>query len=136
MTQLWDYPAPFTRPIVASTPDTDELGHVNNTTYIDWCQTLAWAHSDSLGLKPQDYVAMGTAMAIHRAEYDYLQALYPGDAVTAATWLYTSDLKLSIERRFQLVNQTSGATRNSRAVFTRRKSIAGVRSGRLLWTSA
>lgn len=110
MTPTWDYPTPFTQPIHATKEDADELGHVNNATYINWCESLAWAHSKTLGLGPQDYVAMDRAMAIHRAEYDYLQALYPGDEIIAATWLLKSDLRLSIERCFQLINRHSGST--------------------------
>lgn len=101
----WDYPTPYTTAITAHLDDVDDLGHVNNATYINWCESLAWAHSNTLGLNPQDYVAMDRAMAIHHAEYDYLKSLYPGDEITAGTWLVGSDLKLNMERRFQLVNE-------------------------------
>lgn len=109
---MWDYPSPFTQAIAAGRDDVDGLGHVNNATYIRWCEAIAWSHSGQLGLTVDDYVDMQRAMAIHHAEYDYLQACFPGDELQAATWITECDLRLSMERRFQIVN-----TRTSETVF-------------------
>jgi acyl-CoA thioester hydrolase len=106
MSISWDYPAPFVQDIVATEADIDNLGHVNNTTYIRWCENLAWNHSAQLGLNADDCVELKRAMAIHHAEYDYLKACFPGDKLEAATWITACDFKLSMERRFQIVGNT------------------------------
>jgi acyl-CoA thioester hydrolase len=49
-------------------------------------------------------------MAIRRGEYDYLLPTLLGEALTLATWLVGGDGKLSMERRFQLVRASDGAT--------------------------
>jgi len=49
-------------------------------------------------------------MAIRRSEYDYLLPTAAGDAVLLATWLCATDGKLAMERRFQLVRESDGAT--------------------------
>ncbi len=105
---MWDYPAPFIREIAANEDDIDGLGHVNNATYIRWCESIAWAHSGDLGLGVEDYRELQRAMAIHHAEYDYLQACFPGDKLQAATWITACDLRLTMERRFQIVNTQTG----------------------------
>ena len=63
MSSRWDYPAPFLHDIVATATDIDNLGHVNNTTYIRWCESIAWSHSAQLGLDADDYVKLKRAMA-------------------------------------------------------------------------
>jgi acyl-CoA thioester hydrolase len=110
MSKAWDYPAPYTLEISATGDDVDGLGHVNNAAYIRWCESLAWRHSGELGLSVEDYVAMQRAMAIHHAEYDYLQACFAGDQLQAGTWITACDFKLSMERRFQLIHRLSGET--------------------------
>lgn len=49
-------------------------------------------------------------MAIRRGEYDYLLPTRAGEALTLATWLCASDGRSSMERRFQLVRDSDGAT--------------------------
>jgi acyl-CoA thioester hydrolase len=49
-------------------------------------------------------------MAIRRGEYDYILPTFEGEALTLATWLVAGDGKLSMERRFQLVRNSDGAT--------------------------
>ena len=49
-------------------------------------------------------------MAIRRGEYDYLLPTVLNDELTLATWLISSDGKLTMERRFQLVRNRDQAT--------------------------
>lgn len=49
-------------------------------------------------------------MAIRRGEYDYLLPTLLGEPLTLATWLVAGDGKLAMERRFQLVRDSDGAT--------------------------
>lgn len=99
----WPYPAPFVRTITVGEESIDGLGHANNIAYISWCETVAWNHSASLGLTLVDCQYLGRAMAIVRAEYQYMTAARAGDRVSVATWLTATDGKLTLERRFHIV---------------------------------
>lgn len=106
----WDFPQPFTLPVVPAPSDIDGLNHTNNAIYVQWCERVGWAHSEALGLRLADYQRLNRAMAIRRGEYDYLLPTMLGDALTLATWLVARDDKLLMERRFQLIRDSDGQT--------------------------
>jgi acyl-CoA thioester hydrolase len=106
----WDYPNPFTLPLAPRADDIDALNHTNNGAYVRWCEKVAWAHSEKLGLSVADYRRLDRAMAIRRGEYDYLRPTQLGDRLTLATWLFAGDGKLTLERRFQLVRDSDRST--------------------------
>jgi acyl-CoA thioester hydrolase len=107
---FWDLPHPFTLPVVPQRADIDGLNHTNNAVYVQWCERVAWAHSEALGLSLADYRRLDRAMAIRRGEYDYVLPTALGDALTLATWLVASDGRLTMERRFQLVRDCNQTT--------------------------
>jgi acyl-CoA thioester hydrolase len=106
----WDYPQPFLLSLAPGAADIDGLNHTNNAVYVRWCEQVGWAHSEALGLGIADYHRLDRAMAIRRAEYDYLLPTLLGEELTLATWLVGGDGKLSMDRRFQLVRSGDGAT--------------------------
>jgi len=106
----WDYPGPFTLAVVPGVDDIDGLKHTNNAVYVRWCEAVAWAHSDALGLPIAEYARLDRAMTIRRGEYEYLLASFFGDELLLATWLTGSDGKITLERRFQLVRLRDRAT--------------------------
>ena len=106
----WDLPSPFTLPVVVAAQDIDGLQHTNNAVYVKWCERVAWAHSESLGLDLEAYRRLNRAMVITRSEFDYLQASQEGDEITAATWISDWDERLTMERRFQVVRNSDGVT--------------------------
>lgn len=106
----WDYPNPFTLPLVPMAGDIDALDHTNNGTYVRWCEKIGWAHSEQLGLAVADYLRLDRAMAIRRGEYDYLLPTQLGDRLTLGTWLLPGDGKLVMERRFQLLRDDDNTT--------------------------
>jgi acyl-CoA thioester hydrolase len=106
----WDFPKPFTLPAMPKAEDIDGLNHTNNAVYVQWCEKIGWAHSESLGLSLGDYQRLDRAMAIRRGEYDYLLPTARHEALTLATWLTASDGKLTMERRFQLIRNRDQAT--------------------------
>jgi acyl-CoA thioester hydrolase len=106
----WDYPQPFMLPVAPRADDIDGLNHTNNAVYVQWCEKIGWAHSQSLGLTLLDYQRLDRAMAIRRGDYDYLLPSTLGDELLLATWLTASDGKLTMERRFQLIRQRDQAT--------------------------
>ena len=106
----WDYPHAHTLPVMPEAGDIDGLQHTNNAVYVRWCEHIAWHHSATLGLDLDDYRRLDRAMAIRRGEYDYLLPTRAGEALTLATWLCASDGRSSMERRFQLIRDSDGAT--------------------------
>ena len=106
----WDYPAPFTLETEVQSEDIDGLDHTNNTVYVKWCEQVAWAHSDALGLDLDTYRQLDRAMAITRAEYDYLQASRLGDRIAVGTWIVSWDERLTMQRRFQVKRVADGVT--------------------------
>lgn len=107
---LWDYPNAFTSPVVPQSDDIDGLKHTNNAVYVQWCEKIGWAHSEALGLGLIDFQRQDRAMAIRRGEYDYLLPTLLHEELTLATWLTSSDGKLTMERRFQLIRNRDQAT--------------------------
>jgi acyl-CoA thioester hydrolase len=107
---VWDYPNPFTLLVQPQARDIDGLKHTNNAVYVQWCERVAWAHSESLGLNLADYQRLDRAMAIRRGEYDYLLPTTLNEELTLGTWLLASDGKLTMERRFQLVRNVDQIT--------------------------
>ena len=107
---VWDYPNPFTLLVQPQARDIDGLKHTNNAVYVQWCEKIGWAHSESLGLNLADYQRLDRAMAIRRGEYDYLLPTTLHEELTLATWLTASDGKLTMERRFQLIRKEDQAT--------------------------
>jgi acyl-CoA thioester hydrolase len=106
----WDLAHPFTMVVTPRPGDIDGLNHTNNAVYVQWCEKIAWAHSEALGLSLADYRRLDRAMAIRRGEYDYLLPTALADELTLATWLAASDGRLTMERRFQLVRRRDRAT--------------------------
>ena len=90
--------------------DIDGLNHTNNAVYVRWCESVAWAHSGSLGLHLTDYERLNRAMAIRRGEYEYLLPSFLGEELLLGTWLTDSDGKITLERRFQLIRQSDRVT--------------------------
>lgn len=110
MTEGWDHAGPFTRELTPRSVDIDGLGHTNNAVYVRWCEQVAWAHSEALGLGLADYRRLDRAMAIREGHYDYLLPSFEGEALVLGTWLTASDGRLTMERRFQLRRARDGAT--------------------------
>jgi acyl-CoA thioester hydrolase len=106
----WDYPKPFLLPLAPQPGDIDGLNHTNNAVYVQWCEQVGWAHSESLGLSLADYRRLDRAMAIRRGEYHYVLPSFLGDRLTLATWIFAGDGKLTMERRFQLIRDSDRAT--------------------------
>mgnify|MGYP003591246372 CR=1 FL=1 len=107
---VWDRPAPFTAAITPSAQEIDGLNHTNNAVYVQWCESVAWAHSRTIGLDLGDYQRLNRGMAIRRGEYDYLLPSTLGEQLILGTWLTASDGRLTLERCFQLLRERDGAT--------------------------
>jgi len=104
----WDYPEPYTAEFCVNAEHIDALQHTSNTVYVNWCMDVAWRHTTALGLGAKQYQQLDRAMALTRAEYDYRRATYLGDVVIAGTWITSWEKRLTMERRIQLINASTG----------------------------
>ena len=62
----------------------DELGHVNNTVWVDWIQQIATAHWAAVA-PPAHQAAY--VWVVTRHEIDYRGNIGPGESVTAETFI-------------------------------------------------
>ena len=106
----WDYPRPHTFAVRVVAADIDGMGHTNNACYAVWCEDCAWNHSRELGLTVADFQRLDRGVAIHKASYEYYLPAFEGEELLVGTWLTACDGKLRLERRFQMINLSSGAT--------------------------
>jgi acyl-CoA thioester hydrolase len=74
----------FTRTFVAASQHIDELGHVNNTVWVQWIQDMATAHWDAAA-RPEDRAAFFWVVVRH--EIDYRGNVSEGASITAETWI-------------------------------------------------
>lgn len=102
----WSKGRPFVQSLRPTGSEIDGLGHTNNAVYVQWCQAVAWAHSQALGLSMADYQRLNRAMVIRSAHYDYLQATFLNEDLKLATWLESSESALAMHRQFQLRRAT------------------------------
>ncbi len=77
-------PNTFTRTYVALPAHIDELGHVNNTVWVQWIQDMATAHWDAVA-RAEDREAFFWVVVRH--EIDYRGNVSEGESVTATTWI-------------------------------------------------
>lgn len=74
----------FTRTFVAAPEHIDELGHVNNTVWVQWIQDMATQHWDAVA-RPEDRAAFFWVVVRH--EIDYRGNVSAGESVHAETWI-------------------------------------------------
>jgi len=78
---------PFELPILVEPGDIDELGHVNNVTYLRWVQDAAVAHWTAAA-PAADQARLFWIVLRH--EIDYLHPVHLEDRLAAFTWVGTS----------------------------------------------
>jgi acyl-CoA thioester hydrolase len=107
----WDFANPHIVTVEVRPEDIDAYQHVNNAVYLSWLDRAAWSHSAMLGISLEECVrSLRRGMAAHRTEIDYLRAAVLRDRVLVGTWITESDLKLRVQRRFQVRRAADGAT--------------------------
>lgn len=109
----WHWKNPYVLPITAKAEELDDLGHVNNVSYLRWLEAAAWAHSVALGIGLAEFKNLDRAMVARRHELDYLLPCQLGDELLVGTWITNNDRKLSLERRYQIFRLV-----DSKTVFT------------------
>ena len=120
-TVSWLLPSPFVQTWKIEPQHIDHYNHVNNVAYLSRLESLAWAHSNHLGLKFADYQDVGKGMVIRRHELDYLQPSHLNDELLCATWIKECDGKITLTRQFQFV-----CPRRNKTVFQARTQFVCV----------
>lgn len=105
----WDHPNPHTLEVRVEDDHIDLMRHTNNVVYLQWLERVAWSHSQSLGLGPEQYEALGHGMVVRQHELNYLQATRLGERILLATWLLRVD-RLSTWRGYQFIRLDDGET--------------------------
>jgi acyl-CoA thioester hydrolase len=96
--------ARFELPIQVQEADIDELGHVNNVTYLRWVQDAAVAHWTAAA---PDAERARLLWIVLRHEIDYRQAAHLGDRIVARTWVGTAT-RLKFERHTEIFRAQDG----------------------------
>jgi acyl-CoA thioester hydrolase len=92
-------PSPFEITIPVEPADIDELGHVNNVTYLRWVQDVAVAHWRAIAAV-EDQARLWWVVVRH--EIDYKHPAFPGDRIVAKTWVGTAS-RIRFERHTELL---------------------------------
>ena len=74
----------------------DELGHVNNTVWVDWIQQIATAHWSAVA-SPEHQAAY--IWVVTRHEIDYRGNVGPGETVMAETFIPAAPTGARFDRR-------------------------------------
>jgi acyl-CoA thioester hydrolase len=89
----------FELSVAVDPADIDELGHVNNVTYLRWVQDAAVAHWKALA-PAEDQVHLYWVVVRH--EIDYKLPALLGDGVIARTWVGKAT-RIRFERHTELL---------------------------------
>ncbi len=97
-------PKAFELRLAMEPADIDQLGHVNNVTYLRWVQEAATAHwmADA---PPEDQARL--LWVVLRHEIDYKRAALPGDEIVARTWVGAAT-RLRFERFTEILRAGDG----------------------------
>ena len=79
----------------------DELGHVNNTVWVDWIQQIAVAHWESAASAEHQALYF---WVVTRHEIDYRGNVGPGETVTAETFIPSAPSGARFDRRVDFRN--------------------------------
>lgn len=75
------------------------IPHVPNTLFVQWLESMAVAHSESLGYSDQWHIERDLIWFVRRHEIDYLAEVMLGDDLLMATWVEGFN-KTSSPRRY------------------------------------
>ena len=97
-------PEIFELPIQIEPADIDELGHVNNVTYVRWVQDAAVAHWRARAPAADQAKLFWVVL---RHEIDYKQPARLGDSIVARTWVGSAS-RLKFERHTEVLRESDG----------------------------
>ena len=98
-------PEVFELAIAVDPADIDQLGHVNNVTYVRWVQEAAVAHWKAAA-PAADQARL--VWVVVRHEIDYRQAAFLGDRIVARTWVGGAT-RVTFERHTEILRASDRA---------------------------
>jgi acyl-CoA thioester hydrolase len=93
----------YRHPIQVVPSDIDELVHANNVVWVRWINEAAIAHSRSVGLDHEMYLAMRVIWVVRRHDVEYLVPALEGESLEAVTWV--AGLRGATSRRRTVVQR-------------------------------
>lgn len=106
----WKFAKPFIVLWHIHQDDIDHYKHANNIAYVKQLESLAWAHSNHLGLRFEDYQTLDRAMVIAHHDLNYHAPSFAHETIACATWITSCDKRLRLQRQFQFISTKSGKT--------------------------
>ncbi len=97
-------PAAFEQMIQVGVGDIDQLGHVNNVTYVRWVQDVAVAHWKAAASEADQKSVFWVVL---RHEIDYKQPALLDEMVTVRTWVGQA-IGLRFERHTEFLRALDG----------------------------
>ena len=91
----------FELDISVKASDIDQLGHVNNVTYVRWVQDMAVAHWRAIAPESEQKKLLWVVV---RHEIDYKQLAFEGDIVVGRTWVGQAS-RLKFERHTEFIRK-------------------------------
>ena len=102
-------PDPFTlRLMIGPAHISRVIPHVPNTTFVQWLESMAVAHSASLGFDEAWHRQRDLIWFVRRHEIDYLAEVLEGDDLAMATWVAGFN-KTSSPRRYLIYRPRDSA---------------------------
>ena len=98
-------PEPFELLIPVAPADIDQLGHVNNVTYLRWVQDVAAAHWRFVAPAADQQKILWIVL---RHEIDYRHPALLGDTIAARTWVGGAT-RIRFERHTELLRSSDRA---------------------------
>ena len=99
-------PRKFELAVVVESSDIDQLGHVNNVTYLRWVQDIAVAHWTAAASKEDQDKLLWIVL---RHEIDYRSPAFAGDKLIVRTWVGDAT-RLKFERHTEITRESDGRT--------------------------
>ncbi|MFC4699756.1 acyl-CoA thioesterase [Glaciecola siphonariae] len=106
----WKHTKPFIMQWHVHSDDIDHYKHANNVAYIRQLEKLAWAHSNALGLRFEDYETLDRAMVIQHHNLYYHAPSFKDETIACATWISKCDKRFRLQREFQFISVHSQKT--------------------------
>jgi acyl-CoA thioester hydrolase len=83
----------------------DELGHINNVTYVQWMQDIAVEHYISIG--GIDAQGSESAWVVREHRIEYLLPAFEGELIEIKTWVESIRRVRSL-RKYEFVRKSDG----------------------------
>lgn len=85
----------------------DEMNHVNNLVFLQWCLKSAGAHSKFVGWSSARYRELGFGFIVRSHKIKYKIPALLGDEIVVKTWVAGME-RFSSKRRYHVIRQRDG----------------------------